>query len=132
MGQQQLLLIILTAVIVGIAVTVGINMFGEGAYQANRDAVLTDAATIASRAQGWYRKPGVLGGGDRSFDGLSDLSTIGFPDTTANGNFAISGSGQSATITAEGTEDSDNNGSPLKFTMTVHPDSVGTPAFSED
>ncbi len=130
MGQQQLLLIVLSIIITGIAIVVGINMFGTSAYQANREAALQDAVTIASRAQDWYRKPGVLGGGDRTFNGLNVLNVLGMPDSTANGTYAIAGAGQSATVTAVGQEDSDGDGTPLTFTMTVHPDSVGNPNFT--
>jgi len=38
MGQQQLLLLVLSALIVGAAVVVGINMFSQNAAQANQDA----------------------------------------------------------------------------------------------
>ena len=71
MGQQQLLLLALSTIIVGLAIVMGINMFGENAAQSNLDAVTNDVLTIASRAQGWYRKPAQMGGGGRSFSGLS-------------------------------------------------------------
>ena len=35
MGQQQLLLLVLSAIIVGVSIVVGINMFATNAYQAN-------------------------------------------------------------------------------------------------
>lgn len=128
MGQQQLLLIVLSAIIVGIAIVVGINMFGTSAYQANQEAVLQDVVTIASRAQQWYRKPGVLGGGDRTFDNIT-LVSLGFPDSTANGRYTIVGAGQLATITGIGQEDGDGDGQPLQVQVTVVPDSVRTPSI---
>ena len=42
MGQQQLLLIVLGVIIVGIAVVVGINVFTASSANANRDAVIAD------------------------------------------------------------------------------------------
>ena len=123
MGQQQLLLLVLSAIIVGIAIVVGINMFGTGAYQANRDAVLQDAVTIAAKAQEWYRKPSQLGGGNRAFDGVN-LTTIGFPDTTANGTFTITGSGQTATVTGVGREDGNGDGTNITVNVFVSPDNV--------
>ncbi len=42
MGQQQLLLIILGVIIVGIAVAVGITMFQDNAVDQNRSAVIAD------------------------------------------------------------------------------------------
>ena len=126
MGQQQLLLLVLSAIIVGIAIVVGINMFGAGAYQANREAVIQDAVTIAAKAQEWYRKPAVLGGGNRSFLGLNNLQVIGFPASTTNGTYSILGAAGSATITATGRE-SNAAGDTLSLTINVFPDSVGTP-----
>jgi type II secretory pathway pseudopilin PulG len=69
MGQQQLLLVILVTIIVGIATVVAINTFGTAADQANIDAATNDVATLASAAQGYYMRPGMLGGGGRTFDG---------------------------------------------------------------
>ncbi|MCH7677569.1 hypothetical protein IH879_21845, partial [candidate division KSB1 bacterium] len=57
MGQQQLLLLVLSAIIVGVSIVIGINMFTSSAVQANQDAVLQDCMMIAARAQEWYRKP---------------------------------------------------------------------------
>ena len=69
MGQQQLLLVILVTIIVGIATVVAINTFGSAADSANVDAVRQDLASIAASAQGFYMKPAMLGGGGRSFNG---------------------------------------------------------------
>jgi Tfp pilus assembly protein PilE len=71
MGQQQLLLIILGVIVVGIAVAVGITMFQDNAVSANRDAVVNDLVNLAARAQQFYRRPTSLGGGQNTFNGLS-------------------------------------------------------------
>lgn len=70
MGQQQLMLIVLGVIIVGIAVTVGINMFSSGAVEANRDQVISQVVNLASKAQMFYRKPLAMGGGDNAFAGF--------------------------------------------------------------
>ena len=77
MGQQQLLLLVLGIVSVGLAVVVGINAFGENDKKANADAMVTDALRIASDAQAWDLKPGQFGGSQDNED-LSDLATNGF------------------------------------------------------
>lgn len=71
MGQQQLLLVILVTIIVGIATVVAINVFGTSAESANRDAVRQDILTIAAAAQGWYIKPIMMAGGGNSFVGMT-------------------------------------------------------------
>ncbi|MEX0661120.1 MAG: hypothetical protein WEA58_01130 [Balneolaceae bacterium] len=78
MGQQQLLLVILVTIIVGIATVVAINTFGTAADQANIDAVNNDIATLASAAQGYYMRPGMLGGGGRTFNGGETNDAISF------------------------------------------------------
>ncbi|MBN1448381.1 MAG: hypothetical protein JXA28_10665 [Bacteroidetes bacterium] len=71
MGTQQLLLIVLGVIIVGIAVVVGINIFGTNAEQANKDAITQDCLRIAAAAQGYFRKPTMLGGGNNDFTGIT-------------------------------------------------------------
>lgn len=71
MGQQQLLLVILVTIIVGIATVVAINTFSSAADSANIDAVRQDVASIAAAAQGYYMKPTMLGGGGKEFDNLT-------------------------------------------------------------
>ena len=63
MGQQQLLLLVLGIVIVGLAVVVGIQAFSENQKQANADQMVNDAIRIASDAQAWKLKPSAFGGG---------------------------------------------------------------------
>ena len=62
MGQQQLLLLVLGIVIVGLAVVVGIQAFSENQKKANADAMVTDALRIASDCQAWDLKPDQFGG----------------------------------------------------------------------
>jgi len=135
MGQQQLLLLILAAIIVGIAIVMGINMFGENAVQANQDAVTQDVLTVASRAQGWFRRPTQMGGGGRTFTpaaGNMTLAKLNFAGTNDNGTYALSGlaAGQFV-VTGTGTEDGDSDGQELSVTVTVFPDSVGLMTYPE-
>ncbi len=86
MGQQQLLLIVLGVIIVGIAIAVGISMFKSSAVDANRSAIAGDLANLASKAQRYYRTPVELGGGGNSFANfaLSPLDTA-----NANGSYRV-------------------------------------------
>ena len=89
MGQQQLLLVILVTIIVGIATVVAINTFGAAADSANVDAVRQDVSQIAAAAQGFYMKPAMLGGGNRSFTDIT-FNDFAFAAAgiNADGNFA--------------------------------------------
>ena len=82
MGQQQLLLIILGTLVVGIAVAGGIILFRGGAVNAARDAVSLDVEELSARAQVYYRKPRVMGGGNRSFMKSDGSAVIGIMDIT--------------------------------------------------
>ncbi len=89
MGQQQLLLIVLGTIIVGVAVVVGINMFTTGAINAERDALIQDVNNIASSAASYWRKPAALGGGARDFTGIADVTVFGADSSNANGIFTM-------------------------------------------
>ncbi|HMB89447.1 MAG TPA: hypothetical protein VKP65_01285 [Rhodothermales bacterium] len=62
MGQQQLLLLVLGIVIVGLSVVVGINAFSQSQKKSNADAMLVEALNIVSRLQSWSLKPAMIGG----------------------------------------------------------------------
>ena len=103
MGQQQLLLIVLGTIIVGVAIVVGINMFATGAVNAERDALLQDVNNVASSAASYWRKPSALGGGNRTFVGVSDVTTFGADSSNANGNYIMSAvTATGFTVTATG------------------------------
>lgn len=114
MGQQQLLLVILVTIIVGIATVVAINTFGSAADAANIDSVRNDVISIASSAQGYYMKPAMLGGGGRTFTGLT-FRDLAFPANAIdadgliaqneNGRYVLDIQAQSFTITAHPASD---------------------------
>ncbi|MBV6513508.1 MAG: hypothetical protein FMNOHCHN_03043 [Ignavibacteriaceae bacterium] len=110
MGQQQLLLIVLGVIIVGISVVVGINLFQTSAVQANRDAVIADLNALAASAMQYYKKPANLGGGGNSFSGYAIPTGMG---SNANGTYTISVAGNATGITFQGvgTEKGDNGSS---------------------
>jgi hypothetical protein len=131
MGQQQLLLIILGVIVVGIAVVVGITMFQDNAISANRDAVTNDLVNLGARAQQFYRRPTSLGGGQNSFTALgTDMRKLVNGAQAANwinpnGTYAISSGGdQEITLTGTGTEKV--SGSNVEVTCRVTPDSIQT------
>jgi len=87
MGQQQLLLVILVTIIVGIATVVAINIFGTAAEQANQDAIRQDLLTAATNAQGIWSRPEMMGGVGGDFTTTPPLdeqfvSRLGIPGFT--------------------------------------------------
>ena len=121
MGQQQLLLLVLSAIIVGVSIVIGINMFSSGAVQANQDAVVQDCIMIAARAQEWYRKPDELGGGSRSFTGGGGITLAKLNIDSVNANvsspFNLTVAPQLLTIVGTGVEG-------MIVTVIVDPDSI--------
>jgi hypothetical protein len=123
MGQQQLLLIILGVIVVGIAVAVGITMFTDNAVNANRDAVTNDLVNLAARAQQFFRRPTALGGGGNSFVGLTadaaGLTKLTNRASNANGTYSITSAGTATGVVVQGvgTEQADGTN---YVTMEIH------------
>jgi len=93
MGQQQLLLIVLGVIIVGIAVVVGINLFNANAEEAAKDGVVSDCTNLGAMAQQHYKKPAAMGGGGNTFDGSGPGGGVAWDvpsqlAATANGTYA--------------------------------------------
>ena len=121
MGQQQLLLIVLGVIIVGIAVVVGINVFTASSTSSNRDAVISDLTNLASMAQQFYRKPTALAGGNNTFTGWTIPTQLA---TTGNGTYTVTVAAQSVTIVGTGNQTGNNGSSSVKVTMVVGPNSI--------
>jgi hypothetical protein len=84
-GQQQLLLIVLVMIIVGIAIVFSITLFRQKAIDSKRDLLINECGNLAMDAMKYYKKPSNLGGGGNTFVGWS------IPDiiiTTATGNYS--------------------------------------------
>lgn len=127
MGQQQLLLIVLSVIIVGIAVVVGINMFNSQAASSNLEAVTNDLLNLAARAQQYYVKPTGMGGGGNSFSGIA-ITDLTAKTTNENGTYSISTAGTTDLVGIQGigTMDGDDDGTNCTVVVTVLADSVHT------
>jgi hypothetical protein len=101
MGQQQLLLIILGVIVIGIAVAVSMNLFRAGAVEHKRDLIVNESANLATLAMGYYNKPKEFGGGGRTFQDWVIPSNM---QSTANGHYATEIYSDSLVIIGTGTE----------------------------
>jgi hypothetical protein len=86
MGQQQLLLIILGVIVVGIAIAVGITQFGAQSTNANKDAVTSSLVALSSSAYEFKIRPRTLGGGSNSYVGYTIPSKMLSDD---NGTYTL-------------------------------------------
>ena len=102
MGQQQLLLIVLAIIIVGISIAVSIQLFRSNAIESKRDLLIEETTSLGYMAIQYFKKPAELGGGSKSFLGWTIPSQM---VVTANGNFMTSTVAASQVIiTGTGTE----------------------------
>jgi len=101
MGQQQLLLIVLGVIIVGIAVVVGINLFNANAEESTKDGVVSDCTNLGAMAQQYYKKPTSMGGGGNSFVGwvVPGFGVPGGLDSTAYGLYTAAPTAVDVVIT---------------------------------
>ena len=94
MGTQQILMIVLSVIVVGAAVAVGIMMFDNQSRNQTRAAVLTDLLNFGINTQAYYRTPVLMGGagnntanlGENFFFFIND-GTVENPILTPNGSY---------------------------------------------
>ena len=120
MGQQQLLLIVLGTIIVGVALVVGIQMFGDSAKDMNIDMTTSELVHHAWSAQEYYKRPRAIGGGGKTFDGWS------LNDSTDNATYTAEVSAQTVTITGTCLTATKDNGAPVTIVVTVLPTTMST------
>ena len=92
MGQQQLLLIILGVIIVGIAIAVGLSLFSAQSIQANKDAIINDLNNIAANAYQSRIRPASMGGGNGAYDNSKGGNAYAIPSKMAsneNSTYAV-------------------------------------------
>ena len=116
MGQQQLLLIILGVIIVGIAIAVGLSMFSAQSAQSAKDAIINDLNNIAANAYQFRIRPTSMGGGGGSYSNYSIPNKM---KTNANGSYTATASGSNG-LSLTGTNPQYTGGS-----VTVSLDSNG-------
>ncbi|HPB01198.1 MAG TPA: hypothetical protein PLI55_09975 [Candidatus Marinimicrobia bacterium] len=139
MGTQQILMIVLSVIIVGVAVGVGITMFQNQAINSNRQAVIADLNNFGAQAVAWYKLPKNMGGGgNEGFTTTPEgggepaitaglLSYLGFVDedglpveeyTNDNGTYTVDFTEEKLTIEGVGKEKVATD-TPVKATLTI-------------
>jgi hypothetical protein len=122
LGQQQLLLIVLGVIIVGIAVIIGIAMFRSQSVENKRDVVITESVNLANMAFQYYKKAKLYGGGANSFNGWK------IPDNlkkTINGDYTATVDSAEVQIIGTGNDVVSGN-EPVKVKTIVNSNSIET------
>lgn len=86
MGQQQILLVIVGVIIVGLAIAVGLALFGAQSIASNRDAMITDLQHISLLAYQYRVTLRTMAGGQ------GDYSLFVIPSqmtSNSNGTYSI-------------------------------------------
>ena len=94
MGTQQILMIVLSVIVVGAAVAVGIQMFDTQSNNQARNAVTSEVSQLAIQAQAWFRTPSVMGGGEGTFAAGDFPRLMRFIDQTIETNTLRTPSGE--------------------------------------
>ena len=142
MGTQQILLIVLSVIIVGAAVAVGIQMFNSQGASSARSACIMDMNNFAAMAIAWYKTPLSLGGAGgtvsttatdpNGLDALGNYLSSKYDATTTsikndNGVYVIATTADALTITSKATGYTTTVTPSLQLTyatggIVVHPD----------
>ena len=125
MGQQQLLLIILGVIIVGIAIAVGLSLFSAQSVQSNRDAIINDLNNLAAQAYQFRIRPSSMSGGQ------GDYTTFVIPTkmaTNENGTYSATATTNTIVLKAVSAQNASNT-----IKVTVDSDGrLGTWVYSGD
>ena len=102
MGTQQILLIVLSVIIVGVAIAVGITMFSNQAYNGNQQAVASELQNYGSQAIQYFKTPISQGGAGQNTSYVSPDSVATFLGFTGTGNTLTSDNGTFSVTSASG------------------------------
>lgn len=98
MGQQQIMLIILGVIIVGISIAVGIALFGSQSVSANKDALINDLNNLSINAYQFKMLPSSMGGGSGAYTSYRIPQKL---QTNEDGTFVVgTASASSLTLVA--------------------------------
>ena len=97
MGTQQILLVVVGLIVVGIAIAVGVAMFGANSVSTNKDSLVNDISNIAANAKQYRTKLRNMGGGGGSYLGYLLPSKL---QNLEDGSFALSIQDEDIVITA--------------------------------
>lgn len=117
MGQQQLLLIVLGAIIVGISVRIGFRIVDAQYTQQNRDQMTLQMQNIYANAEQYATKSARQAGGGGAYTGFV-LSKTMLKNTSGTYTAVVTGA-KALTIVGTGVVTGNNGASPVLVTCTV-------------
>lgn len=116
MGTQQLLIIVVGVIVVGLMIFAGISITQTYMETSNRDHLITTLYDLGLMAQQHYKKLKVQGGGEGTYDNwLLPPQYV----HTESGNFAASVNSDRVDLSATGTQIGRNQKTPVRVTARV-------------
>ncbi|MDD2543682.1 MAG: hypothetical protein PHY21_08975 [Candidatus Cloacimonetes bacterium] len=138
MGTQQILLIVLSVIIVGVAIAVGISMFNSQAYNANKTAIASDAQAFAAQVLQYWKTPESQGGAGGNGANMSVENVTNYLGLTGenaeneNGSYVITAADSTTVeITGVGTAIRNDMRPQIVTTVTLATDGVTAVATDE-
>ena len=116
MGQQQILLLVVSVIIVVLAITIGIEMFAANSKTSNRDGVVSELNNLGTLAIQFYKKPASFGDGSSSFISWKIPEKL---DSTSNGIYSVACTNLNATITGFGQEVGNDGTNPIEMVAVI-------------
>lgn len=106
MGQQQLLLLVIGVVLVGLAIAAAFPVLERNYRQDEVDGLLDRALSISTYAVQWKTQRDPFNGGNQSYEGLetAGLEALSMRESTIRGRFGITGATQT-TLEVTGVSD---------------------------
>src|SRR5690606_8249131 len=91
MGQQQLLLLVIGVILVGLSIMAGFEILQKHYRQDESDGLLDRSIAIATHAVYWKSKNDPFAGGSQSYERLEEegLQLLGLDSANVRGQFAI-------------------------------------------
>ncbi|MCF7859299.1 MAG: hypothetical protein K9N07_08280 [Candidatus Cloacimonetes bacterium] len=127
MGYQQILMLVLGVIIIGLSAAVGLSMFTNEMKKINRQSIISDMNIFAGVANAYYKAPSNLGGGNREWDvdNLGMWFGYNYNDennsiSNDNGVYIFSASGDLLTIIGTGTSVGNNGSTNVRATLQLN------------
>jgi len=102
MGTQQLLLIVLSVILVGVAISVGINMFSSQAYLSNQQAMSAELTNYSTLLIQYYKTPVSMGGAGGIIGNVTTTLAANYIGLTGANSSATSDNGEFRLISLSG------------------------------
>ncbi len=76
MGTQQIMVLVIGVIVVGLAISVGFVVFNSGAYNSNKTAIATDMQEMSTKMMQYWLLPTSMGGANKSISNVT-IASVG-------------------------------------------------------